>query len=198
MTYHWDVIGCFIWDLFETSWRRTDGTSSLRPNETSSRHTNKTSWRRTTETSWRRSTETSLVFHLRRTCDVTGTYKETSLRHRHDVLLPGGSFLSTKELTAHLKQDMEKWRAMFHACIKLFTPTPVYVCLYYISGRKGSTTHSAHISQEQDKHNIYAIIHGNNVTSLLSHQWLRRNSCTWHMMNKVATVHHASKSWFAI
>ena len=45
---------------------------------------------------------------LRRTCDVTGTYKETSLRHRHDVLLPGGSFLSTKELTAHLKQDMEK------------------------------------------------------------------------------------------
>ena len=32
----------------------------------------------------------SWVFHLRRTCDVTGTYRETSLRHRHDVLLPGG------------------------------------------------------------------------------------------------------------
>ena len=30
------------------------------------------------------------VLHLRRTCDVAGTYKETSLRRRHDVLLPGG------------------------------------------------------------------------------------------------------------
>ena len=90
VTYHWDVVGCFIWDLFETSWRRTDETSSLRPLETWSRHTNKTSWRRTTETAWRRSTETSWVFHLRRICDVTGTYKETSLRCRHDVLLPGG------------------------------------------------------------------------------------------------------------
>ena len=30
------------------------------------------------------------VFHLRRTCDVTGTYREMSLRRRHDVLLPGG------------------------------------------------------------------------------------------------------------
>ena len=30
------------------------------------------------------------VFHLRRTCDVAGTYKETSLRRRHDVSLPDG------------------------------------------------------------------------------------------------------------
>ena len=30
------------------------------------------------------------VFHLRSTCDVAGTYKETLLRRRHDVLLPGG------------------------------------------------------------------------------------------------------------
>ena len=30
------------------------------------------------------------VFHLRRICDVTGTYRETSLRRRHDVLLLGG------------------------------------------------------------------------------------------------------------
>ena len=30
------------------------------------------------------------VFHLRRTCDVAGTSKETSLRRRYDVLLPGG------------------------------------------------------------------------------------------------------------
>ena len=27
------------------------------------------------------------VFHLRRTCDVTGTYRETSLRRCHDVIL---------------------------------------------------------------------------------------------------------------
>ena len=32
------------------------------------------------------------VFHLRRTCDVAGMYKETTLRHRHDVLLLGGLF----------------------------------------------------------------------------------------------------------
>ena len=30
------------------------------------------------------------VFHLRRTCDVTGTYRETSLRRRHDVLMSCG------------------------------------------------------------------------------------------------------------
>ena len=33
------------------------------------------------------------MFHLRRSCDVTGKYRETSLRRRHDVLLPGGNFL---------------------------------------------------------------------------------------------------------
>ena len=31
------------------------------------------------------------VFHLRRTCGVTETYRETSLRRRHDVLMSGGS-----------------------------------------------------------------------------------------------------------
>ena len=33
------------------------------------------------------------VFHLRRTCDVAGTFSETSLQRCHDVLLPGGLFL---------------------------------------------------------------------------------------------------------
>ena len=37
------------------------------------------------------------------------------------------SVLSTVELTIHLKQDKEKWRALFHTCIKLFPPTPIYV-----------------------------------------------------------------------
>ena len=35
------------------------------------------------------------VFHLRRTCDVTGTYRETSLRRRHDVLMPSGPDITT-------------------------------------------------------------------------------------------------------
>ena len=29
------------------------------------------------------------VFHLGRICDAAGTYRETSLRRRHDVLMPG-------------------------------------------------------------------------------------------------------------
>ena len=32
------------------------------------------------------------VFHLRRTFDVTETYRETFVRRRRDVLLPGGSY----------------------------------------------------------------------------------------------------------
>ena len=89
-TFHWDVFGCFIWDLSETSWRRTDETSSLRPLETSSRHNNKTSWRRTTDTSWWGSTETSLGVSFDITCNIDGTYRETSLRRYHNVFLPGG------------------------------------------------------------------------------------------------------------
>ena len=118
-TYHSELIGCFIWELLETSYRCT----------------NQTSWTRTTGTSWWHTTETSLdvsfetclrrrqnvplrrchdilirhcgdvplrrlgnvslrlrwVFHLRRTCDVAGRHRETSLRRRHDALLPGGN-----------------------------------------------------------------------------------------------------------
>ena len=33
------------------------------------------------------------LFHLRHACDVAETYRETSLRRRHDVLLPGGDLL---------------------------------------------------------------------------------------------------------
>ena len=55
------------------------------------------------------------------------------------------SVLSTQELTTYLKQDKKKWRAI---CIKLFTPTPVYICMYYISSRNWSTTRIAQISQE--------------------------------------------------
>ena len=37
------------------------------------------------------------VFHLRRTYDVTGMSRETSLRRRHDVLLPGGKIFSQEK-----------------------------------------------------------------------------------------------------
>ena len=73
-TYQWDLVGCFIWDLFDTSSGRTDGTSLLRPLKTSSRRFNKMSCKLTTETSSRRSTETSL-----------GVSFETYLRHHWDV-----------------------------------------------------------------------------------------------------------------
>ena len=141
VTYRWDVVGCFIWDLFETSWRRTDETSSLRPLETWSRPTNKTSWRRTTETAWRRSNETSWVFRLRRICDVAGTYKETSLRRRHNILLPGGrlpyfaifhqklqNIYSAELLSSerffysiflkllHVSHNLENWSMLFNSC----------------------------------------------------------------------------------
>ena len=36
------------------------------------------------------------VFHLGRVCDVAETYRETSLRLRHDVLLPGGHVFNLK------------------------------------------------------------------------------------------------------
>ena len=34
------------------------------------------------------------VFHLRRTCDIAGMYRETSLQRRHNVLMPSGLVLS--------------------------------------------------------------------------------------------------------
>ena len=37
------------------------------------------------------------VFHLRRTCDFTGTSRETSLRRRYDVLLLGGMIKCVSE-----------------------------------------------------------------------------------------------------
>ena len=84
MTSHWDFVGCFIWDLFEMSWRRTYGTSLLRPFKTLSRRSNKTLWRRTTETSWQCSNETSLVAsfmtYLRCRWDVQRDVVTMSLR----------------------------------------------------------------------------------------------------------------------
>ena len=90
VTYHWDVAGCFIWDLFETLWRRTDGTSSLRPLETfnmSARRCEDVPLRCFGNVQLRRFS----VFHLRRTCGVAGTSRKTLLRRLHDVFLPVGT-----------------------------------------------------------------------------------------------------------
>ena len=38
------------------------------------------------------------VFHLRRNCDVAGTYRETSLRRRSDVLLLVGNIVADELL----------------------------------------------------------------------------------------------------
>ena len=94
------------WHTNKTSWRRTIGTSWWRTTETSlgvsfetclrrrrdvlmgrrhyvsvRRHRDIPIWRREVVPLRRR-----WVFHLRCTCDVTGTYREKSLRRCHDVL----------------------------------------------------------------------------------------------------------------
>ena len=85
MAFHWDFVGCFILDLFGTSWRRTDGTSSVRPLETLSRYSNKTSWTCTTETPWWCSTDTSsgvsFETYLWRCWDVQRDVVTTSPQH---------------------------------------------------------------------------------------------------------------------
>ena len=126
-THHSDVIGCFIWNLHETLQRRTKG-QKLRTTETSWRRSTETSLgvsfeaylrrrediligrhhyvplRRRHDIPRRRREDVPLrrcwVFHLRRTCDVTGMYRETSLRQRHDVLLPGRFFFMRTRLNS--------------------------------------------------------------------------------------------------
>ena len=114
-TYHNDVIGCFIWDLQETSWIRTTETSWWSTSETSLGVSFETCLRRREDVLMKRCyfllrrrndvpircrgdvplrrlndvpSRHRWVFHLRRTCDVARTYIETSLRRRHNVLLP--------------------------------------------------------------------------------------------------------------
>ena len=46
------------------------------------------------------------VFHLRRTCGVTGTYRETSGRRRHDVLMPGG-IVKRQAISSYKSRDYQ-------------------------------------------------------------------------------------------
>ena len=52
------------------------------------------------------------VFHLRRICDVTGTYRETSLRRRHEVLMPGGK-LNNSTYLYWVEEDDKKINSRF-------------------------------------------------------------------------------------
>ena len=89
-----DVVGCFIWDLSETSRRRTDGTSLLVllrcHHDVPIGCRGDVPLRRLDDVPQRR----RWVYHLRRKCGIAGTYRETSFRRRYDVLLPGGASLS--------------------------------------------------------------------------------------------------------
>ena len=55
------------------------------------------------------------VFHLRRNCDFAGTYRETSLRRRYDVLLPGG-YITYIDLESLMKNN--RW--MYTQSRKIF------------------------------------------------------------------------------
>ena len=135
-TYHCDVIGCFIWDLQETSLRRTNGTSWIRTTETSLGVSFETCLgrlevvlkgrrchvllRRRRDVPIKRCGDVPLrrlgdvpsgrrwVFHLRRNCDVAGMYKNTSFRRRHDLLLPGEILLKIKNMM-DIKVDLLQW-----------------------------------------------------------------------------------------
>ena len=49
------------------------------------------------------------MFHLRRTCDVVGTNRKTSLRRRHDVPLPGGLSINDKiKFLQNIKQGFKR------------------------------------------------------------------------------------------
>ena len=59
------------------------------------------------------------VFHLRRTCDVSETYRETSLRRRHGVLMPGGYVLLLSGLGFHVSLVLHQFvQVQFNAITK--------------------------------------------------------------------------------
>ena len=91
------------------------------------------------------------------------------------------SLLWTVELTTRLKQDREKWLLTY-----------VYVCIYYISGGKWSTTHSAQISQKQNRCDIYVIMKTKCTPSYYYNGFVA-NHALGHIINNVVTVHHVPR-----
>ena len=177
-TYHSDVIEYFIWDLKKTSQRRTNGASKIRTTETSLGVSFETCLRRRRDALMGRHCYVFLrcchdvpircredipqrrlgdvpprshwVFHLRRTCDVAGTYRETSLRGRYNVLLPGGLvqriWLKTKNTESTERRRPTQTRTKQnneHARIIRRIQLRKYLLLHllkFIMGKKGNAT----------------------------------------------------------
>ena len=105
------------------------------------------------------------------------------------------SVLSTVELNTRVKEDREKLRVIFRT-FKLFPPTPVYVCLYYISGHKWFTTHrvlKSHRSktgliytQSWNHRNGFVATHARNWAH--EEQYCKRASCA-QLMHDLSQSH---------
>ena len=48
------------------------------------------------------------VFHLGRTCDAAGIYRETSLWRHHDVFLPGGKLIQNYQTNIRISYQQTK------------------------------------------------------------------------------------------
>ena len=92
VTYHWDFFGCLcrLWDLFESSgevlMERCHNVPLRRHHDILRRRHGDVQMRCFDHVPLR----CCWVFHLKRTCDVAGTYRGTLLRCCHDILLLGG------------------------------------------------------------------------------------------------------------
>ena len=78
-----------FWNVAETYWRDvviTPSCYALLCHDVPIRHRGDVPLRRLGDVSPKR----CWLFHLRRTCDVAETYRETPLQRRHDTLLLGG------------------------------------------------------------------------------------------------------------
>ena len=82
---------------------------------------------------------------------------------------------------------------MFHNCIELSPPTPVYeLYILYKWSLIINDTQSAQISQKQDRHNIYATMKTRSPPGYRHNDFLATHALG-HMMSNVITIHHVPK-----
>ena len=74
------------------------------------------------------------MFHLGFSCDVAGMYRETSLRRRHDTLLPGGYFDSFG--VAHIPKEIRKLIGNKNITTNIYRIQPYdsVMCGYFCTG----------------------------------------------------------------
>ena len=83
------------------------------------------------------------VFHLRGTCDLVGTYRETSLRRRHDVFVPSGySPLNRDNLTQHIQMELSKKQKTF----------PQFFFFFFFFAFLKSSLNFEHFQKKDDPH----------------------------------------------